>query len=176
MGLAQARAQSPGNVTQPPPPSAQALGLARALVGKTEQADVTTLPWLGMPMGAFMQHLHISPHEHGRIIFREALLPVLQKHAADFAEIEAQTYAADMSLDDLKAVNAFYDSPAGLALLRMHAPLLKMNEVAIAQLLKTLKPEIENKVDGVMKAHGWKVGGDVPSPPTPPSSFGLPVK
>ncbi len=157
-----ARAQSQSDIMLPqaeaPAPDAATLGLARALVGKTESNDVTTLPWLGLPMGMFMRQLHIVPREHARIVFREALVPVLQKHVAELHEIEAQSYASAMSADDLKAVNAFYDSPAGLALLRMHDPLLKLNMAGVEQLLQTLKPEIQTRVDETLKAHGWSKG------------------
>jgi hypothetical protein len=157
-----ARAQSQSDIMLPqveaPAPDAAALRLARALVDKTASNDVTSLPWLGMPAGMFMRQLHITPREHARIVFREALLPVLQKHLAEFHEIEAETYAAAMSVDDLKAANAFYDSPAGLALLRMHDPLVKLNSAAVEQLLQTLKPEIQTRVDETLKAHGWSKG------------------
>ena len=140
---------------QAPAPDPQALSLARALVAKTETGGVTSLPWLGPPMGMFMQQWHITPRDHAQIIFREALVPVLQKHEAEFRDIEARTLAADMSVDDLKAVNAFYDSPAGLAMLRMHEPLLKLNLAAFQQLLEKLKPEMQPKVDDALKSHGW---------------------
>ena len=141
-----------------PAPDAAALRLAHALVEKTASNDVTAMPWLGLPMGMFMRQMHIMPREHARIVFREALVPVLQKHMAELHDIEAETYATEMSVDDLKAINAFYDSPAGLALVRMHDPLLKLNMAGINQLLQTLKPEIQTRVDETLKSHGWSKG------------------
>ena len=141
-----------------PAPDAQALSLARRIVASTESDDISALPWIGLPMGMFMQQWHITPRDHARIIFSEALTPVLQKHIAEFHEIEAVTLSTDLSVDDLKAVSAFYDSPAGLALLRMHAPLLKLNMAGLQQLLQTLKPEMQSKVDEALKAHGWTKG------------------
>ena len=137
-------------------PDPQALSLARKIVARTESADIAASPWLGMPMGMFMQQWHITPREHARVVFAEALQPVLRKHMAEFQEIEARTLSTDLSLADLKAIDAFYDSPAGLAMLRMHAPLLKLNMAALQQLLQTLKPELQPKITESLAAPGWK--------------------
>ena len=161
-GAAAARAQSQDDIMLPhvqaPAADPQALSLARALVAKTEPDDITAMPWTGMPMGMFMQQWHITPHDHAQVIFHEALVPVLQKHVAEFREIEAKTYAENLSVDDLKAINAFYDSPAGLATLRMHENLLKLNMAGLQQLLQTMKPEMQTKVDDALKTHGWTKG------------------
>ena len=164
LGAAQGRAQAQADITLPTiaadeaQPGAAAMSLARALVAKIDTGEITAVPGLGMAMAQFMPDLHITPREHVRTVFAEAVVPVLRKHAATFREIEARSYARDMSLDDLKAINAFYDSPAGLALLRMHAGLLKLNMAGLQQLLQTLKPEIASKVDEDLKARGWTKG------------------
>ena len=161
-GAAAAHAQSQNDIMLPPVQAPavdpQALSLARALVAKTEPDGITGMPWTGMPMGMFMQQWHITPREHAQVIFHEALIPVLQKHAAEFREIEAKTYATDLGLNDLKAINAFYDSPAGLATLRMHEKQMKLNMAGLQQLLQTLKPEMQTKVDDALKTHGWTKG------------------
>jgi hypothetical protein len=36
--------------------------------------------------------------------------------------------------------------------------LVKLNSAAVEQLLQTLKPEIQTRVDETLKAHGWSKG------------------
>jgi hypothetical protein len=137
------------------PPSPQALGLARTLAAETSTGDVATLGWLSMPLGRLMHKMGTLTAEQSRAVMQDAVIPVLRAHAAELAEIEARTYAAVLSLDDLKAATAFYATPAGKSLIRMHAPLLQANLVAVTQLLENLKPEMQPKVRDALQAHGW---------------------
>lgn len=156
-----ALAQNPDAFAADPdahPPSPEALALARQLVAETDTGDIATLGWLSLPMGRLMHDLAIVKPEQSKAIMHDAIIPVLTRHAAELRDIQAKTFAAVLTMDDLKGAVAFYATPAGKALVAIHGPLLQLNLAGVTAWLETLKPEIQAKLDEVQKAHGWGKG------------------
>ena len=156
-----ALAQGPASLAIDPdaaPASPETLALARALVAKTNTGDIATLGWLSFPMVRLLGQVGAVGPEQSKAVMHEAILPVLSQHSAELAEIQAKTYAALLTPDELKAATGFYSTPEGQHLIAIHGPLLQLNLVAVTQLLETLKPEIQEKAQATIKAHGWAKG------------------
>jgi hypothetical protein len=156
-----ASAQSAAGLAVDPnamPADPQTLALARTLVAKTNTGDIVSLGWLGFPMARLMGQMGIVKPDQSKAVMHEVILPVLTQHKDALADIQARTYAAIMTPDDLKAAIAFYSTPAGQHLIAIHAPLLQLNLAAVTQLLETLKPEIQQKAQATLKSHGWTNG------------------
>jgi len=141
------------------PPSPEAVSLARTLVDKSSDGDVAALNFLGPPMVGLLTELGFVRPEQFKTVVDEVIIPVLKQHQPELNEIQAQSYAALLSVDDMKGAIAFYDSAAGRDLVRIHAPRLAMNLAGVSQLLETLKPQIEARANETLKAHGWSKGG-----------------
>jgi hypothetical protein len=142
----------------PAPPSPAALALARTLVTKSSNDDIATLSFLYPPLARFLRVMGLLDPDRSMIVIREAIFPVLKQHRAEIDELQAQTYAARLTMDDMKAAIAFYETPAGVDYVRMQSAVLKLDSAGVNQLLATLMPEIEAKAKVVMKAHGWTKG------------------
>ena len=140
------------------PPSPEALALAQKLVAETDNGDIATQGWLSFPLGRLMRSLAIVEPEQSKAVMHEAVIPVLTQHRAELNEIQAKTFAAVLTLDDLKAAVAFYATPAGKALVSIHGPMLALKLPAVTAWLETLKPEITAKVTASQQAHGWAKG------------------
>jgi hypothetical protein len=140
------------------PPSPAALALARTLVAKSSSDDIASLLFLYPPMARFLRIVGMLDVDRSMIVIREAMFPVLKQHRAEIDELQAQTYASKLTMDDMKAAIAFYETPAGVDYVRMRSPLLKLDSAGVNQLLATLMPQIETKAKEVMKAHGWTKG------------------
>jgi hypothetical protein len=140
------------------PPSPAALALARTLVAKGSSDDIAALSCLYGPMARVWHLANFLDPDRSMIMVREAMLPVLQKHKAEIDAFQAETYASILTMDDMKAAIAFYDTPAGRDYVRSWGPVLKLNKAGLDKLIATLKPEIDSEAKIVMKKHGWSKG------------------
>lgn len=139
------------------PPSPQALALARTLVAKSTD-DVAALSFIYPPAGHMLMRAKLLDPDRAMILIHEAIIPVLRKHKAEIDAFQAETYASFLTMDDMKAAIAFYDTKAGADYARSWQPVLKLNKAGIDKLIETLRPEIEAEAKVVMKKHGWTKG------------------
>ena len=82
-------------------------------------------------------------------------MPVLTTHMTDLVEMSAKAYAEVLSVSDLKAVIAFYDTPAGADLIGAQPKLAQLRVQNLTTWMGALQPELQAKVQAVMKAHDW---------------------
>ncbi len=154
-------AQNPAGLAADPgaaPADPATLALARALVAKTSSGDIISQGWLSFPIAGMLKEMHIGKPEQSKAVMHEVILPTLSQHSAELAEIQAKTYTDILTPEDIKAAITFYSTPAGQHLVAIRPPLLQLNLVAVTQLLETLKPEIQQRAQSTMKAHGWAKG------------------
>lgn len=94
--------------------------------------------------------------------FMEAARPVLLKHMPDIMDATAVAYTHEFSLDELKSIRAFAETPAGIHYLSHSASLLgdpavaRANSAMIAdiqQLTAAKKAELMNKLTAYLKVH-----------------------
>ena len=99
-------------------PGPEALALARDLVVKTSGDRDATLQSIGGPMAGMMQQIGISQPDRAKALVQEAVMPILTTHYDDLLAIKAKSFAAMLSIEDMKAIGAFYGTPVGQSLIR----------------------------------------------------------
>ncbi|HWA80326.1 MAG TPA: DUF2059 domain-containing protein [Acetobacteraceae bacterium] len=68
----------------------------------------------------------------------------------------AEDYAATLSVDDMKAAIAFYESPAGRSLVAAGPKLGQAKFVDLTRWMAALQPEMQQRIERALKAHGWE--------------------
>ncbi len=137
-------------------PTPEALALARTLLTKMNGDPAVTIHQISGPMVGMLQQMGISDPTRARIIVQEALIPLLSSHYDELIEIMAKAYAATLSTDDMKAAVAFYESPAGQNLVAAEPKLAQAKLIGLTQWMSGLQPEMQEKIEEVIKAHGWE--------------------
>ncbi len=138
-----------------PNPSPETIALAQQLLMKMAGDPAATIRQLSGPMVGMMQQIGITDPDQARVIVQEALIPVLSDHFNDLIAIWAKAYASALSVDDMKAAIAFYDLPAGQDMLRAGPQLAQAKMVGLTQWMGTLQPEMQQRIEQALKAHGW---------------------
>ena len=133
----------------------EALALAKQLVAKIEPNPQQTVTQLGGSMVGLMQQMGIKDPEQAKTLVQEALLPLLSEHIGELVDRSAANYAETLSLDDLKATIAFYDTKAGQDLINAQPVLAQRRVQSLTAWMGGLQPEMQTKVAAVMKQHGW---------------------
>ncbi|HUA76089.1 MAG TPA: DUF2059 domain-containing protein [Acetobacteraceae bacterium] len=137
-------------------PTPEALALARTLLTKMNGDPAVTIHQISGPMVGMLQQMGISDPTRARVIVQEALIPLLSSHYDELIEIMAKAYAATLSTDDMKAAVAFYESPAGQNLVAAEPKLAQAKLIGLTQWMSGLQPEMQEKIEEVIKAHGWE--------------------
>jgi hypothetical protein len=139
----------------PPPsgsPAPESLALARSLVTKSGGGGIMAMNGLSLPLSNLLKQLGVHP-DQSKLVMSQAIMPVLLDHGDDLTAIQANSYAAVLSVDTMKAAIAFYDSPAGKELVRARAPMMQMNMAAVSKLFETLKPEFKARTAQLLAGH-----------------------
>jgi len=139
-------------------PSPEALKLAEQLVAKVGGERAATLQAISGPMVGMMQQMGIQQPDRAQALVQEAVMPVLSAHYNDLVQIEAKSYASVLSVTDLKAIVAFYDTPAGQSLIRAQPQLAQAKVTGMTQWMGTMQPELQAKIQQTLKTHGWDKG------------------
>ena len=82
-------------------------------------------------------------------------MPLLGAHIDTLIDMEAHSYAQTLSVDDLRASLAFYESPAGRDLAAAQPTLAQARVANLTQWMSGLQPEIAARTRQVVKEHGW---------------------
>ena len=136
----------------------EAVGLAKQLIAKIEPSPQQTIAQLGGSMVGMMQQMGIKDPEQAKVIVQEALMPMLSEHIGGLMDRSATAYAETMSVDDLKAIIAFYDTKAGQDLIKAQPLLAQRRVQGMTAWMGELQPEMQTKVAAVIKQHGWDKG------------------
>lgn len=138
----------------------EATGLAKQLVAKVEPNPQQTISQLGGSMVGMMQQMGIKDPEHAQVLVREALLPLLSEHIGELSDRTAAAYAETLSVEDLKATIAFYDTKAGHDLIKAQPVLAQRRVQGLTTWMAGLQPEMQARIAAVMKQHGWDKAGN----------------
>lgn len=136
----------------------EALELAKQLVAKIEPNPQQTIAQLGGSMVGMMQQMGIKDPEQAKVIVQEALMPMLSEHIDGLIDRSAAAYAETMSVEDLKAIIAFYDTKAGQDLIKAQPLLAQRRVQGMTAWMGELQPEMQTKIAAVIKQHGWDQG------------------
>ena len=137
---------------------APTLALAKELVLKTAGERDQVLASMSGPMVGFMQQMGITDPAKARELVDEAIMPLLREHYGELVDIQAQSYAKVLTVDDLKATLAFYDTKAGQDLIKAQPVLAQARVAGLTSWMGTLQPEMQARVAKTAKAHGWNNG------------------
>ena len=139
-------------------PSPEALSLAKQLVAKVDPSPQQTIASMAGPMVGMIQQMGVPQPDRAQALVNEAVVPILNEHIADLADMSAQAYAQTLTVDDLKAVLAFYNTKAGADLIAAQPKLAQLRVQGVTQWMGKLQPEIQGKIQSVAQAHGWDKG------------------
>ena len=145
-------AQAPSPATAPDPTT---LSLARQLVEKSAGNRDQVLAGIAGPMVGFMQQMGVKDQTQAQQMVDEAVMPLLREHYQELIDIQAKNYASTLSVDDLKGILAFYNTPPGEDLIKAQPSLTQARVVGMTQWMGTLQPEMVDRIQKTAKAHGW---------------------
>ena len=140
-------------------PSQEALSLARTLVEKSGAGGEQALTGLTLPIPDYLRELGVGSPLQARVLAHEVIMPALGDHSEDLTEMQVKSYAALLTVPEMKAAIAFFDSPAGQNFTKFRARRLQANLPEGAALIARLRPEIELRAQDVARAHGFKLPG-----------------
>jgi len=133
----------------------ESMSLAKQLIAKIEPNPQQTISQLGAPMVGMMQQMGIKDPERAQVIVREALMPMLSEHIGGLTDRAAAAYAETLSVEDLRAIIAFYDTKAGQDLIKAQPMLAQRRVQGMTAWMGEMQPEMQTKIAAVMKQHGW---------------------
>ena len=134
------------------------MALAKQLIAKIEPNPQQTINQLGGSMVGMMQQMGIKDPEQAKVIVQEALLPLLSEHIGGLTDRSAAAYAETISVEDLKAIIAFYDTKAGQDLIKAQPVLAQRRVQGMTAWMGEMQPEMQTKITAVIKQHGWDKG------------------
>ncbi|WP_245259373.1 DUF2059 domain-containing protein [Methylobacterium sp. 77] len=134
------------------------LKVAREVVAQMQGDRATTLSSMAAPMAGMMQQMGIKEADQAQVIVQEAVLPLLTAHYDELLDIQARSFAAVLSKEDLQAVGTFYASPAGRRLAAAQPQLVQAQMAGTTQWMQGLMPEMQTKIVQIIKAKGWGPG------------------
>jgi hypothetical protein len=135
-------------------PNPESVTLAREMLAKMSGDPAVTIRELAGPMVGMLQQMGIQDPEQARALVAEVIIPVITSHYGALEESWAKGYASVLSVDDMKAAIAFYGSPAGQSLVAAGPKLARVKMITLTQWMAGLAPEIQQKVEQAIKAHG----------------------
>lgn len=139
-------------------PTPEALTLARDLVVRTSGDRDATLQSISGPMVGMMQQMGIREPDRAKAVVDEAVMPILTAHYDDLVTLKAKAYASVLSIDDMKAIGVFYNTKAGQSLIRAQPQLAQAQLTGMTQWMSALQPEMQTKIQQIVKSHGWDKG------------------
>jgi hypothetical protein len=154
-------------ISNEPAASPEALALARKLVDETGTGKARAMEGLSLPIARIIKSLGVPP-QHGGDVMRAVIMPVMFDHGDELTAIQTNSYASNLSLDDLKASVAFYATPAGKDLAQARSRIMNFNMTAVTALFEKLMPEFRKRTDEVMKEQGWSKTAPAADPPPGP--------
>lgn len=134
------------------------LKAARTTVQSMQGDRAALLNSMTGSMVAMSQQMGLKDTQ-AQVIVQEVVMPLLTSHFDDLLDIQALSLAAVLGADDLRAITAFYESPAGRRLVAAQPRLTQALLVGIRQWVATLMPEMQAKIAQAAKARGWTPDG-----------------
>ena len=138
-----------------PSPSPEALQAARDVVTRAQGDRAVMLKAMSAPMIGLIQQAGVKEPDRAQVLVQEVVMPVLSTHFDQLVDTQARIYAATLSVDDLKAVAAFYATPAGHDLTAAQPTIAQAQIAGMSQWMGAVAPEMQAKLVQAVKAHGW---------------------
>ncbi len=139
-------------------PTADALALARTLVEKSRVGGQVAMSGLVMPPPGYIASLGVTDPMQAQVVAHDAVMPALGDHADALTDIQVRSYATLLSVPEMKAAIAFFDSPAGHNFVKVRGSRIQDAASQASALIAKLEPEITAQASAVARAHGWPGG------------------
>jgi hypothetical protein len=131
------------------------LAAAKEVVAAAQGDRAAVLAAMKAPMVGMMQQMGIKEQDRAQVMVDEVVLPTLASHYDDLLSVQALAFAAVLSKEDLKAVAAFYATPAGRNMVKAQPQLSQAMLTGMQQWMGSLAPELREKIAKAAQAHGW---------------------
>jgi hypothetical protein len=142
----------------PAAPTPEAQALARKLVTVIGGDRTAVLAAMTTPLIGLMKQMANTQSDRAAILVHDVLMPVLSEHYDELLNNQAKAYLALLSVSDIKAILAFYNTEAGQHLSAARPKLAQATMSGVVQWIAVLKPEIMQRTHDTMMAHGWTRG------------------
>lgn len=153
--LAQAPApDAPGGVAQVEA-DPERVAAAREVIAAAQGDRAAVLAAMKAPMVGMIQQMGIKEPEKARVMVEEVVMPTLAQHYDALLSIQALAFATALSKEDLKAVAAFYATPAGRSLVKAQPQLTQAMLTGTQHWMRSIAPELQDKIAKAAEAHGW---------------------
>ncbi len=133
----------------------ETLALAKQLIAKITPNRDQTLAAMAGPMVGMMRQMGVTQQDRAQALVDDALMPTMRDHFDAFLAIQAQSYATVLTEDDLKALLTFYDTKAGRDMVAAEPTLAQLRVQGITQWMGQIQPEMQQKIQAMIKAKGW---------------------
>lgn len=110
---------------------------------------------MAAPMVPLVQQLGVREADKAQTLVQEVILPTLTENYDKLLDGQAKSYASVLSVPDLKALAAFYDTPAGRNVAAAQPRLAQAQLAATTSWMQGIAPELQAKLQQAIKAHGW---------------------
>lgn len=132
------------------------LAAARRVVAASQGDRTALLQAMSAPMIGMVRQMGVNDPEKAQIMVRDVIMPVLTAHYDELLSIQALSYAAVLSKEDLQAIAAFYGTPAGQNLVKGQPQLTQASLTGMRQWLGMLTGELQAKLADAAKAQAGK--------------------
>ncbi|PXW58560.1 DUF2059 domain-containing protein [Methylobacterium sp. B4] len=165
LGLLLGSAAMPATAQTPPNPAAsqvtadpERLAAAREVVAASQGDRAAVLAAMKAPMGGMMQQMGLKDPQRAQVMVDEVVMPTLSENYDDLLSIQALSFASVLTKEDLKAIAAFYATPAGKNLVKAQPLLSQAMLTGMQQWMGGLMPQIKDRIAKAAAAHGWTDG------------------
>lgn len=134
---------------------AATLAAAREVVTKMQPDRATLLASMAAPMVPLVQQMGVREADKAQVLVQEVILPTLTANYDKLLDSQARSYASVLSVADLKAVAAFYETPAGRTFVTAQPRLAQAQLASTTAWMQGIAPELQTKLQAAIKAHGW---------------------
>ncbi|GJE58918.1 DUF2059 domain-containing protein [Methylobacterium trifolii] len=147
--------QAPGTQATIDP---ERLAAARDVVRRAQGDRAALLEAMTAPMIGMVRQMGLDDAAKAQVVVREVIMPILAAHYEELLSVQALSFAAVLPKEDLQAIAAFYDTPAGRNLVKVQPQLSQAMLTGMQKWLGTLTGEMQAKIAEAAKAHGWNPG------------------
>ncbi len=134
---------------------AATLAAARDVITKMQPDRTALLASMAAPMVPLVQQMGVREPDRAQVLVKEVILPTLTANYDALLDSQAKSYASVLSVSDLKALAAFYDTPAGRSFVAAQPRLAQAQLASTTAWMQGIAPEMQAKLGTAIKAHGW---------------------
>lgn len=159
---AMAQAPAPSHDVTSSKVDPERLAAAREVIKNAQGDRKAVLSAMRVPMVGMVQQMGLKEPEKAKVLVDEVIMPILESHFDELLSMQALSFAAVLPTEDLKAIAAFYETPAGRNLVKAQPLLAQAQLTGLQQWLGTLRGEMQDKIAAAQQSHGWGPGNAKP--------------